>query len=60
MLVGVALLDTYLPPALALTWLPLMALLLLLGGFRLIHVFQDCLLLRLCFKPCIVGKLHNN
>lgn len=60
MLLGVALLDTYLPPAFTLTWLPLMALLLLLAAFRLIHVFQGFLLLRLCFKPKIVGKLPNN
>lgn len=57
MLVGVAVLDAYLPPAFGTTWLPLVAITLLLTTFGLIHAFQDVFLLRLCFKPQIVGKL---
>lgn len=56
MMLGVALADAFLPSTFTDTWLPLLALSLLLTAFRLIHVFQDFFLPRLCFKPQIVGK----
>ncbi len=57
MLIGIGLANACLQPEIADAWLPIIAFCLLLAAFRLIHHFQDLLLLRLCFKPQIIGKL---
>ncbi|MGZ4999857.1 MAG: SoxR reducing system RseC family protein [Methylomonas sp.] len=57
MMIGVGLADAFIP-ALG-VWLPEIALALLLSAFWLIHHFQAFLLLHLCLKPRIVGKLSD-
>lgn len=57
LLFGVVLASAFLPTTLVDDWLPEFALMLLLSVFWLIHHFQGLLLIHLCLKPQIVGKL---
>lgn len=56
MLAGVGLASTFLPATVIDSWLPEIALLILLLAFWLIHRFQNLLLMHFCFKPQIVAK----
>ncbi|PPD30594.1 MAG: sigma E positive regulator RseC/MucC [Methylomonas sp.] len=55
MLSGVSMADAFLPSTVS-VWLPEISLILLLLAFRLIHHFQNYLLIHLCFKPQILRK----
>ena len=57
MLAAVVVGNYALPPAIAETWLPAIALAALLLAFRLIHRFQAVFLLHVCFKPQIIKKI---
>jgi sigma-E factor negative regulatory protein RseC len=56
MLIGVGMANAILPASVS-DWLPEISLGLLLLAFWLIHHFQNYLLIHLCFKPQILGKL---
>lgn len=57
MLAGVGMANVFLPVAVSNSWLPEIALSVLLLAFWVIHRFQNFLLLCFCFNPQIVGKL---
>lgn len=56
MLAGVGLASAFLPATVTASWLPEIALSILLSAFWLIHRLQNPLLMHFCFKPQIVAK----
>jgi sigma-E factor negative regulatory protein RseC len=56
MILGVIMANTLLPATVVESWLPIIAISVLVLSFYLIHRIQPFLLLYLCSKPQLVGK----
>ncbi|MGR8980080.1 MAG: SoxR reducing system RseC family protein [Gammaproteobacteria bacterium] len=59
LLTGVGAADALLPLPMTDTWLPEIALAILLLTFRLIHLFQKRLLLHFCLKPMVIADIRD-